>query len=1096
MRIQNGIFINLIFILFNFNTLFGQGIKYEAEAGILTGALSIQSSQQGFSGTGYVGRFENDGDKVAFSINISEAGSYKIYIGFAAPYGDKINNVVINGNTIEVAFPNSSTFREVLAGKISLGSGSNSLSVNKSWGWFLLDYIRIEPNTDPVVVVKIPYQLVTASSMVETRRLFNYLMDNFGKNIHSGTMSLNGIEEAEWLYSRTGKYPALIGLDFMNHTRNWSWYDKTILVNEARKWYKRNGLVAVCWHWRDPLRITDEFYTDKTSFDVSKISDPTSAEYNAMVSDIDIVSDYIKQLQDSAIPFIFRPLHEASGKWFWWGAKGPEPCKALWRFMYNRMVNYHGLKNMIWVWTTDAKADNMSWYPGDEYVDILGVDIYAANGDFGSQVLTYNKIKDDFKGNKLITLSENGPVPDPDLLVADKSQWSWFMTWYGTFVRDPAINPLSQWQKVMNHKYVITLDEMPDLKNYPLTMTTNPEEQGPQGFFLNNWQPKVITNPEFIDIKQTSDPVTVSVKIDFNDTISKISRYLFGDNANLWTGCMSDNNGLMKYIANRNIGVLRGPGGSISDVFFWNRNVNQRPADVPLSLAGQTDQNWLWYGNRPYSWETWTMAVDSFYSVLGQVKATGMITINYGYARYGTGSDPVAKAAHMAADWVRYDKGRTKFWEIGNEVSGSWEAGYRIDLSQNKDGQPEYINGTLYGKHALVFIDSMKAAANETGVDIKIGLVMCEAYSSSTSTWNMDVAAQAGNKADFYIVHSYFTPYNENSSVETILNSYTKTGSYKTYVWSELDKAGKPHLPVALTEYNIFAIGSNQPVSHVNGIHAVLVTGEAMKTGYGAALRWDLANGWSNGNDHGMFSYGSEPGVSTYAPRPAFYHLYYLQKYTGDVLLNSTMTGASGVVIIPTAFQSGKVGAAIINTAKIQKVVRLNIKNFKFGDRYYTYTLTGGSNIDFSRKVFINDIGNSLEAGGPDNYASIKANSSLITDEIRIKIPPLSVTFVLIEPGNKELIINEEIVGVSNISSIDNTRILPNPSKGQFSIIDMPEGIDKIEILNISGLIIYTEAISGKTCYENITRTNLIPGIYFVNLTGKGRKLVKKLVVN
>jgi len=176
-----------------------------------------------------------------------------------------------------------------------------------------------------------------------------------------------------------------------------------------------------------------------------------------MVRDIDIVSGYIKQLQDSAVPFLFRPLHEASGKWFWWGAKGPEPCKALWKLMFNRMVNYHGLKNMIWVWTTDTKSDNMSWYPGDAYVDILGVDIYAANGDLGSQVLTYNKIKEDFQGKKLITLSENGPVPDPDNLVTDKANWSWFMTWYGDFVHDPAINSLSHWQKVMNHSYVITL---------------------------------------------------------------------------------------------------------------------------------------------------------------------------------------------------------------------------------------------------------------------------------------------------------------------------------------------------------------------------------------------------------------------------------------------------------------------------------------------------------------------------------------------------------------------------------------------------------------------------------------------------------------
>jgi len=1079
-------------ILFSNDSLSAQGIKYEAEAGTLIGSLSVQNSQSGFSGSGYVGRFENDGDNVVFSVNISEPALYKIYIGYSAPYGDKVNNVVVNGNVAETAFPNSIGFTEVLLGKLNLQMGNNSLSVIKSWGWFLLDYIRIEKNTDAEIEVKLPYQLSVPNPTPEAGSLFSYLMDNFGKNIHSGTMSLNGIEEAEWLHSQTGKYPALAGLDFMNHTRDWSWYDKTVMVNEARNWYGRNGLVAVNWHWRDPLRTTDEFYTDKTGFDVSRISDTTSAEYKAMLKDIDVIAYYIKQLQDSKIPVLFRPLHEASGKWFWWGAKGPEPCKTLWQLMHNRMVNYHGLKNLIWVWTTDTKSDNMAWYPGDAFVDILGVDIYASNGDFSSQVLTYNKIKDDFHGRKLITLSENGPVPDPDKLLSDKAGYSWFMTWYGSFVHDQAINPMSHWQKLMNHDYVITLDEMPNLQNYSIALETdNYQSVSPQGFFLNSWQAKDISNPEFVDVEQTTEPVTVSVKVNFSDTITKISRYLFGDNANVYTGCMSDNKQLMKNIANRNIGVLRGPSGSISDVFFWNRNVNEQPPDVPQSMLSD-----LWYGDRPYSWETWTMAVDSFYSVLGKVNATGMLTVNYGYARYGTGNNPVANAAHMAADWVRYDKGRTKFWEIGNEVFGNWEAGYRIDPTLNKDGQPEYINGTIYGKHCLVFIDSMKAAARETGADIKIGVVMTEESSTGIPGWNMDVASQVGEKADFYVVHSYFTQYNQNSSAEAILSSYKKAGSYKSYVWGELDKAGKAQRPVALTEYNIFAVGSNQPVSHTNGMHAVLVTGEAMKTGFGAALRWDLANGWSNGNDHGMFSSGNEPGIPQYTPRPAFFHLYYLQKYTGDVLLNSSLKGDdTKIAVIPTAFHSGQAGAVVVNTGSTKQVVRINIENFGFGNRYFTYTLTGTANTDFSRKVFVNGIGNNLDAGGPDNYEIIKANSSLIDNEIRIKTPPLSVTFVLIEAGSKELPVNE-IVGLNDVNASDKIRIAPNPANGQFSIFNIPQGTDKIEILNLSGMTIYTDNISGNTYSSDQISIRLTPGLYIVQLSCRGKHILKKLIVN
>lgn len=451
----------------------------------------------------------------------------------------------------------------------------------------------------------------------------------------------------------------------------------------------------------------------------------------------------------------------------------------------------------------------------------------------------------------------------------------------------------------------------------------------------------------------------------------------------------------------------------------------------------------------------------------------------------------------MAAEWVRYDKGRTKFWEIGNEVFGSWEAGYRIDPAMNQDGQPEYINGTLYGKQSLIFIDSMRSAAKESGAEIKIGLVMCEEYSSSNSTWNKDVAAQAGDEADFYVVHSYYTPYNQNSDAETILGSYLKTGTYKAYVWGELDKAGKPHLPVALTEYNIFAVGSNQPVSHLNGMHAILVTGEAMKTGFGAALRWDLANDWSNGNDHGMFSYGDEPGILQYSPRPAFFHLYYLQRFSGDVLLNSSLRGSTKIVIIPTAFSSGQVGTVIVNSGRSPEIVRLNIENFGFGERYYTYTLTGLPNIDFSRKVFINGIGNNLEAGGPDNYESILASSSLISNEIKIKAPAFSVTFVLIEPGSRNLPVNDSIVAINDIiSEPDKILVSPNPSNGQFTVFNIPIGINSIELLSVTGAKIYQDEVAGDIYKSRLSGSNLASGVYILLLKGKVKSIVKRIIIN
>src|SRR5450756_1777570 len=114
------------------------------------------------------------------------------------------------------------------------------------------------------------------------------------------------------------------------------------------------------------------------------------------------------------------------------------------------------------------------------------------------------------------------------------------------------------------------------------------------------------------------------------------------------------------------------------------------------------------------------------------------------------------------ADWVRYDKGRTKYWEIGNENYGDWEWGYRIDVDANKDSQPEYLTGALYAKHFKVFADSMRKAAVQTGKTIYIGAVMQESSTQSwqtttTQTWNPTMIPEVNNVPDFYIGHNYIT---------------------------------------------------------------------------------------------------------------------------------------------------------------------------------------------------------------------------------------------------------------------------------------------------------------------------------------------------
>jgi len=523
------------------------------------------------------------------------------------------------------------------------------------------------------------------------------------------------------------------------------------------------------------------------------------------------------------------------------------------------------------------------------------------------------------------------------------------------------------------------------------------------GFYGDDWAGKTFIAPPFTTTAKPSATADATVTVDMSDIVTKVSKYLFGSNSNPYMTQIVTEPVLMDELKNLSPNIIRFPGGNISSVYFWN-SANTPPADAPakiLDANGNAIDPGYWYGNNTASW---TLTLDNYYSMLQQTNNTGIITVNYSYARYSTSADPVAAAAHLAADWVRYDKGRTKYWEIGNESNGTWQAGYEIDVSQNHDGQPQFITGALYGRHVKVFADSMRAAAAETGAVIKIGAQLLDAAPQSWQTatdqsWNQGVFTAAGNTPDFYIVHDYYTPFNTNSNATDILaTAATVTKNIMTYYKSQVAQYAATLKPLALTEWNIFATGSKQMVSHVAGMHAVMTLGELMKNQFGEASRWDLANGWSNGDDQGMFNNGDEPGASKWQPRPAFYHMYYMQKYFGDRMVNTSVTGSTDITAYGSSWSSGESGIVIANTSTIDKTVTVSVKNFKPGANYYWYTLTGGNdNGEFSRKVYINGDGPSGDSGGPADYTTVKAYQAAVQGGITIKAPARSISFLVVD---------------------------------------------------------------------------------------------------
>ncbi|MDE6499804.1 MAG: glycoside hydrolase family 26 protein, partial [Rikenella sp.] len=230
------------------------------------------------------------------------------------------------------------------------------------------------------------------------------------------------------------------------------------------------GIVAVMWHWRDPSKRSSSFsptpdeYGQQALFDLSELvagkhADGTyvyateTEEYKNLMEDIAAAKAELQTLAEAGIPVLWRPLHEASGGWFWWGAKGPDACKALWMLLRREMADLH---NLVWVWTVQTHASfgaEVQWYPGQEQVDIVGVDIYEET--HGSFAEAFKYAAEVSGSKKVLTLAECGAMPDPDKMYAEGATWAYCMPWYGDHTQSDVYNGADYWKKMMNDGRVI-----------------------------------------------------------------------------------------------------------------------------------------------------------------------------------------------------------------------------------------------------------------------------------------------------------------------------------------------------------------------------------------------------------------------------------------------------------------------------------------------------------------------------------------------------------------------------------------------------------------------------------------------------------------
>jgi mannan endo-1,4-beta-mannosidase len=422
-------------------------VLYEAELGELTDT-NVSGLLPGFSGSGYVTGFEQFGDAVHFKVEVEEDGFYPLTIGYASVFGDKTNFVEVNGSTAgEQYFPQTSGFEEVSFGQIELEQGENRISLSSYWGYFDVDYIKIGPRELRTAVEPVEPRLVTPNPSREAQALMNYMTDRYGKGILSGQQRTSTVE-ADYIYFISGRLPVIAGFTASDFGQN------------AMDWADYGGIVSLEWHWLAPSG-GNEFLTSKTSFDASRAITPGTEEYELLLRDLDEMAAKLIPFRDAGIPIIWRLLHEAEGGWFWWGAKGPDTAKQLYTLMFDRFTSYHKLNNLIWLWTTSDTLHSKEWYPGNDLVDMIGVDRYIKDGDYNPLMSVYDTLVRMVEGRKLVAYFENGPIPDPRQLRRNKVGWMYFNTWSGKFIMDGKINSEQHIRTVYNQPYVITLDEFP-----------------------------------------------------------------------------------------------------------------------------------------------------------------------------------------------------------------------------------------------------------------------------------------------------------------------------------------------------------------------------------------------------------------------------------------------------------------------------------------------------------------------------------------------------------------------------------------------------------------------------------------------------------
>ena len=473
--------------------------KFEFEDATVTGKTAVDSDASASGGS--ILYMKDDG-VIEMEFEVASAGMYDLVIYAHGVGGSKQQDLYVNdASQGSLSIPEGDTYQPIKSA-VKLNAGKNTLKIKSSWGWTMFDYFTVGTTVLPDIKAS---QTTPCDPLAtkETQSLMAYLNGVYGKNILSGQQEIysggpHGLEtEFEYLKDTTGHYPAIRGFDYGNFCCP-AYGSDDGSTKRIIDWVKeKNGIATASFHINVPNKMESYTIGDRidwaqtsynakdNDFSPKKAYTKGTKEYDYYRQSLETLAAEFKKLEAEGVPVIWRPLHEAeggggeTGSWFWWGKEGSAVYKELWKYTYTTLTEDFDCHNLIWEWNSYNFDTSANWYPGDDYVDIIGYDKYscvkylAENNwqasyvhDDGSYSSTFYSIMEKYDSKKMVSMAENDSFSTVGNLTEDKAGWLYFCTWYDgggktDFLSDPIFNTKEDTIEMYQSDYCITLDELP-----------------------------------------------------------------------------------------------------------------------------------------------------------------------------------------------------------------------------------------------------------------------------------------------------------------------------------------------------------------------------------------------------------------------------------------------------------------------------------------------------------------------------------------------------------------------------------------------------------------------------------------------------------